>query len=236
MKSFLFIAFCLFLMSCNPAQDCKTPTKEIPTKEMKQGEAAQNGCTPSPDPEDPSEEPTEPEPVPEGEVPEEANLFNADLKFVNFEAEQEEKVHKAVEIIKKVIASSEFRAKVLNFTFNGKREFNNNNNLTNEEIYLKLLRGSEKLQPEDDFEMDLELELYYTSNNTVGYTYPNTVKIWMNTKYFTPYTPTQVAGNIFHEWTHKLGFDHASSYSVARDSSVPYAIGYLIRDLGKKYE
>lgn len=233
MKSFLFLALCLLLISCNPAQDCK----ESSTKEMKQESGVTgDGCT-SPDPEQPEPTPDpDPLPVPEGEVPQEAFNFDASIKFVNFEVEQEEKVNKAIEIIKKVISSEEFRVKVINFTYDGKRQFLDNKGLTNEQIYLKLIQGAEKLVPEDDNEMDLELELYYSSKNTVGYTYPNTVRVWMNTKYFTPYTPTQVAGNVFHEWTHKLGFEHASSYSVARDSSVPYAIGYLIRDLGKKYE
>ena len=102
--------------------------------------------------------------------------------------------------------------------------------------FYPLIAVAEALNTMANEERLLELELYYSSKNTVGYTYPNTVRIWMNTKYFTPYTPSQVAGNMFHEWTHKLGFEHATSYSIARDSSVPYAIGYLIRDLGKKYE
>lgn len=234
MRSILFMTICLLLISCNNAQDCKTPD----TKEIKQEATADSGCNlPSPDPEDGETLPTpDPGPIPEGDVPAEAFRFDAALKFVNFEVEQEDKVHKAIEIIKKVIASNEFRTRVLTYTFDGKRSFVDNNGLTNEEVYQKILQGSESLMPGDDFEMDLELELYYSSKNTVGYTYPNTVRIWMNTKYFTPYTPTQVAGNIFHEWTHKLGFDHATSYSVSRDSSVPYALGYLIRDLGKQYE
>jgi hypothetical protein len=84
--------------------------------------------------------------------------------------------------------------------------------------------------------MDLELELYYSSRNTVGYTYPSGLKIWMNTKYFDVYTPAEVAGNVFHEWTHKLGFGHDSRYSVSRNSSVPYALGYIMEELGKKFE
>ncbi|MES2526084.1 MAG: hypothetical protein V4598_03320 [Bdellovibrionota bacterium] len=234
MKSILLLSILLLLMSCNGAQDC---SKQSGTKEIKQEAAVTGDGCQSPDPEDPDTDPTpEPLPHPEGEVPEEASTFEASIKFVNFEVEQEEKVHKAIDIIKKVIASDEFRTRVINYQYNGNQAYVDNKGLTNEEIYLKLLKGVETLIPEEDYEMDLELELYYSSKNTVGYTYPNTVRIWMNTKYFTPYTPTQVAGNIFHEWTHKLGFDHASTYSIARDSSVPYAVGYLIRDLGKQYE
>ena len=233
MKTIIFFVFCLLLVSCNNANECKTPNPNSNTKEIKQ--EAKVGCdTPDPDETNPGEDSELP--IPDGEVPTEAFNFGSSIKFTNFDVEQEKKVEKAIEIIKSVIASDEFRAKVLTFKYDGERQFNNNNGLTNEEIYMKLLEGSEKLMPEKDYEMDLELELYYSSNNVVGYTYPNTVKVWMNTKYFTLYTPSQVAGNISHEWTHKLGFDHATTYTVARDSSVPYAIGYLIRDLGKKYE
>ncbi|MBA2403573.1 MAG: hypothetical protein H0V66_02280, partial [Bdellovibrionales bacterium] len=146
------------------------------------------------------------------------------------------KVEKAIAIIKKVIASEEFKNKVINFTYGGKKTYVDNDGFSNEEIYQKLLDGSESLRPGNDHTMDLDLELYYSSKNTVGYTYPSGLRIWMNTKYFDAYTPSEVAGNVFHEWTHKLGFGHASSYSVSRDSSVPYALGYLIEELGKKYE
>lgn len=114
--------------------------------------------------------------------------------------------------------------------------FVDNLGYTNEEIYKILLEASEKLNPGIDHKMDLDLELYYSYKNTVGYTYPNVMRIWMNTKFFNVYTPSEVAGNVFHEWTHKLGFVHDAQYSVSRDASVPYALGYLIRDLGKQYE
>jgi hypothetical protein len=226
MKSFLFLAFCMFLVSCQPAQDCKVSGSD----EMREETSVTSGC------EETTPSPGDSLPAPEGEIPSEAFSFDASIKFVNFEVEQEEKVHRAVEIIKKVISSEEFRTQVYNFSYNGQPGFVDNGGFSNAEIYQKILAGAEKLVPGEDFEMDLELELYYSSKNTVGYTYPNTVRIWMNTRYFTPYTPAQVAGNMFHEWTHKLGFEHASSYSASRDASVPYAIGYMIRDLGKKYE
>lgn len=163
-------------------------------------------------------------------------MFDASVKFNNFEREQEEKVFKAIEIIKKVVSSPEFKKRVLNFTYNGKKVFVDNSGLSNEEVYQKILLGAELLKSDVDHRMDLELELFYTWRSTVGYGVPGTMTIYMNTKFFNPYTPTEVAGNIFHEWLHKLGFDHAQSYSVERDSSVPYALGYLIEEIGRKYE
>jgi hypothetical protein len=83
--------------------------------------------------------------------------------------------------------------------------------------------------------MDVELELYQNTSNTIGYTYPHTSRIWMNSKYFNKYTPVQVADNLFHEWLHKLGFDHAIKYTLRRNYSVPYAIGYLMEELAHKH-
>lgn len=224
-KIFFLLLTLTLITACQPQDPCaqaeQSNTKAAST-------ASCNEPTPTPDP--------KPDPIPGDDVPQEALIFDANLSFVNFEAEQEEKVHMAVEIIKKVIQSSEFRSKVLNYTYNGKRSFIDNKGLSNDQIYQILLDASEDLLPEVDHQMDLELELYSSWSNTVGYTYPNVLKIWMNTKYFNVYTPSEVAGNIFHEWTHKLGFEHAQSYSESRDHSVPYAIGYLIRDLGKKYQ
>jgi hypothetical protein len=162
-----------------------------------------------------------------------AQMFEGRVHFTNFQDDEEEKVVEAIEIIKK-IKTSEFKNRVLNFTFNGKKQFNDNNGLSNEEIYQLLISGKEELEPVVDSEMDLELELYYTWKNTVGYTTPGEMTIYLNRKFFTNFNSLQVAGNLFHEWVHKLGFDHASTYSVERDSSVPYALGYIIEELGKK--
>jgi hypothetical protein len=218
---FLFLS-CLILLftSCNQNPDClqkedaTTPAVTCPTP------------TPAPTPES----------LPSEEVPNEALIFDAKFSLFNFEREDEDKVLKAIEIIKKVVATREFRDRILNYTYQGKKQFVDNKGFTNAQVYQILLDGKEDLKPEVDHEMDLELELYYTWNSTVGYTTADVLRIHMNTKYFDPYTPSEVAGNVFHEWTHKLGFDHATTYSVERDSSVPYAIGYLIKELRKKYE
>lgn len=167
-------------------------------------------------------------------VPLEAETWNTNLYFVNFTYEQEQKVQKAAELIKGVIASKEFRDRVINFSYGGKFSFVDNKGLSNIQIYQKILNGSETLLPIKNNSMDLEIELFSESSSTIGYTYPTTVRIWMNTKYFNYYTPYDVTDNLMHEWMHKLGFDHAASWSPSRDHSVPYAIGYLVEELSKK--
>jgi hypothetical protein len=219
-KAAVLLGLLFFFVSCNEALDCESQAlKDEASCPVKDSEV-------------------KPDPVPGtgDEVPNEALIFDASVRFTNFEIDDEDKVRHAIEIIKKVIASKEFRNRVLNYSYEGKIQFVDNKGLSNQEIYQALMDGKEDLAPEVDHEMDLDLELYYSWRSTVGYTYPNTLRIWMNTKFFDQYTPAEVAGNVFHEWTHKLGFDHAQSYSVRRDSSVPYAIGSLIEELGKQYE
>lgn len=172
-----------------------------------------------------------------GRVPVLARTFDVHAKMKSFNKLQEEKVYLAIDLIKKVISSAEFRRKVLNKKYNGKKQFVDNKGLTNLQIYNKILQGAEKL---NDFGknnvMDLELELYFEENITIGYTYPNISTIYMNKKYFNKFKPHQVADNVFHEWLHKIGFAHSVENNDRRPHSVPYAVGYIVKALARKYQ
>lgn len=185
--------------------------------------------------ETPPEEPETPAMPDEDSLPAAAYSFKTNIKFVNQTSTQKAKINKALEIIRLVIATDEFRSKVLNHTYGGRKTFVDNGGFTNEQIYQKILDGPEKLQNTKDNEMDLEVEMYTASTNVVGYTYPNSKRIWVNTKFFNQYTAAGVAHNLMHEWLHKLGFGHAASYSTSRDYSVPYAIGDLVGEIGKDF-
>lgn len=168
-------------------------------------------------------------------IPNEASTFETNVDLVNFESSRREKMEEAIEIIKLVIATEEFKNRILNHTYNGARTFVDNRGYTNAQIYKIMLDGAEKLQPTKNNAMDVEVELYTASTNVVGYTYPSSRRIWVNTKYFDQYTPAGVAHNLMHEWMHKLGFDHSSSWNTARDYSVPYAIGDIMGEVGKNF-
>ena len=170
------------------------------------------------------------DPIPNG-----ATTFDTDVTLVNFSANDTQKMNEAIEIIKLVVATEEFREKILNHTFNGKKTFVDNRGYTNGQIYQIILDGAEKLTPVKNNQMDVEVELYSANTNVVGYTYPNSKRIWVNSTFFNLYTPAGIAHNLFHEWMHKLGFEHATSWSVSRDSSVPYAVGDIMGEVGKKF-
>lgn len=168
-------------------------------------------------------------------IPNAAYTWDANIQFVNFTRVQEEKVLDAVDLIKQVIASEEFKSRVLNYKYKGKKTFVDNGGLTNSQIYAKILEASETLVPGRNNTMDVTLETYTVNANVVGYTLPSVNKIWMNTNYLNKFTPVQVTGNLVHEWLHKLGFNHSFESTPSRPYSVPYAVGYLIKSLAAKY-
>ncbi len=166
--------------------------------------------------------------IPEREVT--ANLqVNATLQ--DFNPEQESKMRQAIERIEIVINSQEFKRRVLNHEYLGEKTFVDNGGLSNEEVYIKIMEGSETLLPSIDEEIDVDLTLYYRNNSTVGYTYPNTSRIWVNNKFFSSFTLGKVAANVSHEWTHKIGFGHDFKKTARRAYSVPYAVGTIIQQL-----
>lgn len=170
-----------------------------------------------------------------GPLPDLAFTLSSKIEFYYFTMTEEEKMAKAIEIIKLVVATDEFRRRVLNHTYGGQKTFVDNAGLSNAQIYQKILEGAEKLQPARNNRIDAEVELYYEASSIIGYTYASSRRIWVNRKYFNVYTPAGVAHNLFHEWMHKLGFTHSSKWTPSREYSVPYSLGYLVGEIGKDF-
>lgn len=180
---------------------------------------------------DPSNDPAQP-PV-ECDLPDVDPAVELDFDVVlkDFSPSQEEKMMEALRRAKIVLNSAKFKERVLNFTYNGKKAFVDNKGHSNAKVYETIMNGAETLYPTIDHEMDLDITLYYSNNSTVGYTYPDTVQIWVNSKFFNSYNYGQVAANAVHEWTHKLGYGHSYYNNSSRPYSVPYGIGTIIREL-----
>lgn len=173
-----------------------------------------------------------------GNVSNEAITFDVRAKYYKSDRDDEEKVEEALELIKRVVSSETFKKRVLNYTYKGKKAFIDNGGLSNAKVYAKILAGAEKLGNRSaNNRMDVELEFYHDSGSiALGYTYPSAKRIWINKKYFNSFKAYQVAGNLFHEWLHKLGFKHSVKADADRPHSVPYALGYLIRDLARELD
>lgn len=167
-------------------------------------------------------------------VPALALSFGANVSMMDFTSAQTVKYNEAIAIVKKVVATEEFRSKVLNYNYNGTKMFSTTTK-TNAQIYQSVLDAAETLKPAKNNIMDLGVKMYYEASTVVGWTNPSITYINVNTKFFDQFDANEVAGNLFHEWLHKLGYDHDSSSTARRPYSVPYAIGYLIRDIGADF-
>lgn len=154
------------------------------------------------------------------------------MQITGFSEEGRKKMDDAFRLLEEVVNSEEFKQRILNFKNNkGERKFNSNNNLSNEEIYKTFMEGRETLQPNTPGEMNFYLKLYNKSwSKVIGYTSANTNVININWKYFKNFKPSQVASNLAHEWTHKLGFGHRSA---SENDSAPYAIGNIVEELAQ---
>jgi hypothetical protein len=136
------------------------------------------------------------------------------------------KVKKALSLLCKVVNSTQFRDGILYTTYTSTND-------SPTEILAKMYKANER-NTGDDYEMDFSLQ-YYNSwwSKVIGYTVPSSVWVWLNWKYHMHFTPSQMAGNLMHEFCHKIGYDHSSHRDY---SSVPYYAGYLVEQIGAEYE
>ncbi len=166
---------------------------------------------------------------------------------VGYNAHELVKVKEATLLIEKVINSEEFKYNVLNYTQkNGKIGFHFRKTIfgknidypyTNQEVFDMIMLSKEHAGNKAPHQMDLYLHLLAESNDgVVGYGNADEKEIYTYNNWFNIILSTEeYAGHIVHEWTHKLGFDHAfGRFAPNRDNSVPYAIGELVVRLAKK--
>lgn len=152
-------------------------------------------------------------------------VFTVVIKDTNYTAKQKEKLKQVDLLIEHIFNSQEFKDEVI------KRKYTSTK-LTSAQIYDKLFGGAEALEPALDYEMDLKVEMYYKRfSKVVGYTYPNTLTVWTNSKFHSWYSPCLIASNLVHEYSHKIGFDH---YSASDWQSVPYQLNDIIEKLCEK--
>jgi hypothetical protein len=168
-------------------------------------------------------------------VPDDAYTFDFNVETFKMDRVNEEKILDSVELLRMVFSSPEFKQSILKHKLNGRYGFAHNKGLSNSKIYQRILEGMEKLHPYENNAMDVEVELYSDyDSQVIGFTKPSTKRIWMNNKFFDHHDPAEVASHLTHEWLHKLGFDHEKKRSETRKYSVPYAVGYIVKDIATR--
>lgn len=126
-----------------------------------------------------------------------------------------------------VLNSKEFRERMQ------KSFFRESNGLSGEQVWELICKGKDLYNPESDHDIDVFVTMYENFwTGTVGYTYPNTLKSWINRKFFRKFSEPEIFGNVMHEAMHNFGFDHVDLKH--KHETVPYKVGYITRDLLKE--
>lgn len=167
-----------------------------------------------------------------GNLPPQALSFKVHLKLYQMTPAQVAKFRAAAQVINNVVASDKFRDYVVNYTYNGMKRFVKNKGMSNEQIYLAILDGVEKLRPVKNNTMELDFRLYAATFPEESYSYTNTLMVSMNYSYFRRATVKQLAGRMIHHWAHKLGFDYANTTPQAKQNTVPIALERMVGELG----
>ena len=171
--------------------------------------------------------------------------LNIKIKTLYLNEKETRLIENALNILGEAVNSVDFENFMLNYTWQKtyyKRKwfkkiwytkkgdnFRWNNGLSREEIFDKIMSGAETLDPSHDKEIDIYLKVdRRNKNGVVGYTYPNTKWQWIYKWVFGSYDEYDIAGNLFHEWCHKVGFDHEYRFSPLRVFTIPYALGRFV--------
>ncbi len=154
----------------------------------------------------------------------------------NYNQSQKATFDLAISALQKVVNTEEFKQKVLHFTYQGQETYVQNEGLSNLQIYNRIMQAAEMYPKATSANktMDLWTALYTSirsERDVIGYTYVDTSFVYSNTYFFNNAEISGIAGNIIHEWLHKVGFDHDYEVTSRRPASVPYAIGYIVEGM-----
>lgn len=121
-----------------------------------------------------------------------------------------------------VLNSPEFKQRVTNPPF----ILDHTKGMSYSQIYELIMSGKVDLDPREDHELNIKIELYYNRfSRTIGYTMPNTIWQYYNRKYFGYSRSAKMTNvnNLCHEYCHKAGFEHESRGYTQRN--IPYFYG-----------
>ena len=93
-------------------------------------------------------------------VPSEAYTFDFNVKTKRLSRFKEDKLMEAVELLREVFASEDFKTKILSHRFKGRLRYAYNKGLSNFQIYNKILKGKEELHPYMNNAMDVEIDFF----------------------------------------------------------------------------
>ena len=160
----------------------------------------------------------------------------------NFTRDQRIKLYRALRLCVKTINHPLFKQEVENFRWYDKKNkvwkdiYHMSEGLTRKQVYELFMSGKDIYNKKIDYDMDVDITAYYEDSTVIGYTYGNSMRTWINMKFFNQWGISNICSNIVHEALHNVGFNHEYNWTYERQFSVPYAIGYIAGDIAKHIE
>jgi len=181
----------------------------------------------------------------------EHNGFKVKLRVENFTEKEERILKEAVNLMAIALGDPIFKEFCLNYKYRVKmyrwiglsretwyqefKGFYNVGDLTQRQIYCKLMRGAEVLSTvgeDDEADMWLKIDRSYSAG-VIGYTYPSSRTQYIYARIFNEFDMEDVAANLAHEWCHKMGFSHKKVKKSRKRRTCPYAVGDFVRNFLK---
>jgi hypothetical protein len=136
------------------------------------------------------------------------------------------KLNEAIGLFEKAINTNQFANLVLI------KKLLRRNGLSHNGVLDKILNGEETGTIPDHI-INLTLEVDKTPRNEIGHTTGHTITT--QASYILNNPAECYAAHLMHEYCHVLGFTHPNKRTLRRTKTVPYQVGYIVRDiLGKK--
>ncbi|UOF83081.1 bone morphogenetic protein 1 [Caudoviricetes sp.] len=149
--------------------------------------------------------------------------------FQNFTDEEKDFYLRALNLMLNAISSGFFKSELMTI------KVSETNGLSRLEAYDKVISGFDAYHRVVDNSLQFFFTLYYERSRTIGYTNVGGFGISTN-RYFVsrwmtePYGVCDLAGHLFHEYLHSVGFYHRWRHK----GSLVYEWGYLARDVAKQ--
>lgn len=146
-------------------------------------------------------------------------------KIENATDTEKVKVSHACKMLGIILNSNIFKDEFMNLNLSDTKGMNTT------QLFNSIFQGVETANGIKDQEMDLIITLFENTNNIGGMADEDHNTMRLN-RYNLDSTST-TASVIMHEWLHNLGFNHRSRFDY---TSVPYAVGHLVKDLVREWE
>ena len=177
----------------------------------------------------------------------EYNDFKVTVEVSNFTEKEEYMLADATNLMARALGDPMFKEYCLNYSYEiakykwvwlkkvkwteTVKGFYNVNGLSQFQVYEKVMKGEEVLSEDgEDNEADIFLKIDRTDKpGVLGYTYASDIYQYIYSRVFREYGVNTVAGNLCHEWVHKLGFSHKNVPSSRKKHTAPYTIGYYVK-------